>query len=276
MEFIKNHKALVITIVVIAVIFSIMLIIRHNNLAKKAEQEAQQQEQLAQLEKQEAEQQEEEAKQKEESTYKRNLGLGADESDGRVTIEEEEPVPEPEPEQTEPTYKVDCGVFDHTTVPVINNDGSSCKAYQKSLKVSDIPTRWGTELTHDDFIGGKKILIGVEQNGEVSEKGDLQSVGYLDNNLQNFAPNDYVRFTNLHVIGSLSNDHVLLLCSYDWYSVWGLRDTLVIFEDISGTLNPADFKDGDVFYTGAFAHNIKIVDNLNGQRVAVVEYNVFK
>ena len=119
------------------------------------------------------------------------------------------------------------------------------------------------------------VVIGVDQNPKDVEKYDLQSVGWLKDNLKSLDKNTAVKFTNLHIIGSLSNTHVALLCSYDWYSVFGLRDTLVVFEDISGQLNVKDFKEGDIFSATVFAHNIKRVD-VNGQSVICVQYNVFK
>ena len=155
-------------------------------------------------------------------------------------------------------------------------DGSSCKAYQKSVSLNDFGSHWGTSLTEDDFKGGDFYMVGVEQNPDDTLRGDLQSTGWLIDNLDKMNDNDAIKFTNLHVIGDLSQSHVALLCSYDWYSAFGLKDTVVVFEDISNTLNVKDFKDGDIFSATVFRHNIKVVPNVHGQRVIVVQYAVFE
>ena len=108
-----------------------------------------------------------------------------------------------------------------------------------------------------------------------AERGDLQSVGWLIQNLSSLSEETAIKFTNLHVIGSLSATHTAVLCSYDWYSVFGLKDTLVMFEDISGTLDASAFTDGAVFSATVFAHNVKVVENVNGQRVVCVQYSTF-
>ena len=211
-----------------------------------------------------------------EEDYQSSLNLNKDKGkDGRIEVTEAPTTEAPPPEQTEPNYAVDVCVFDHTTVPVRNVDGSSCNDYFDAVTLDDFGSYWGKDLTKKDFLAKKKVLVGVDQNPKDVEKYDLQSVGWLKDNLKSLDKNTAVKFTNLHIIGSLSNTHVALLCSYDWYSVFGLRDTLVVFEDISGQLNVKDFKEGDIFSATVFAHNIKRVD-VNGQSVICVQYNVFK
>ena len=212
-------------------------------------------------------------------SYKQQLGIGNEDKDQRVKVDRDEPTEAPteEPKQTEPTYAVATKVFNHTEVPKVNMDGSRCKDYYAKVKLSDFGTFWGTSLTQEDFIGHKKYLVGVEQDNVTAEKGDLQSVGWLIDNLnaEKFQANDCIKFTNLHVIGALASDHVALLCSYDWYSAFGLDDTLVVFEDISGTLKPSDFTDGDVFSATVFVHNCKVLPSVAGKRVVVVEYALY-
>ena len=126
-----------------------------------------------------------------------------------------------------------------------------------------------------NFKATKKILIGVDQDYYDFEKGDLQSVGWLISNIDSIEDNTAVKFTNLHVIGSLSDDHVALLCCYDWYSAFGIKDTLVVLEDISGTLKTSDFKEGDIFSATVYGHNIK-VEKVNGQNVVCAEFATFE
>lgn len=177
--------------------------------------------------------------------------------------------------QITPNIDVSVSVFSRSKVPNKNVDGSSCKAYLKSVDLLDFDTYWGTALDINDMKSTTKHLVGVEQDGVDEEIADLQSVGWLISNLSKLGKHDAVKFTNLHTIGSLSDDHLAILCSYDWYSVYGLKDTLVVFEDISGTLDRKDFKAGSIFSATAFVHNIK-VKTVNGQNVVCVQYNVFK
>lgn len=211
-------------------------------------------------------------------SYKQQLGIGQDDSDGRVDVERDpstEATTE-EPKQTEPTYEVSSSVFAHTEVPEYMVNGSSCKNYLANVSLSDFGSFWGTSLTDDDFIGHKKYMVGVEQDNVTAEKGDLQSVGWLMDNIkaEKFQTNDAIKFTNLHIIGSLATDHVAVLCCYDWYSAFGLDQTLVVFEDISNTLDVKSYNAGDVFSATVFVHNIKI-ESVNGQDVIVVQYIPF-
>ena len=281
-DFIEDHKKLCIILGIVIVLIVVMFCIRNSNMKKKAEaeadalvaQEAATESQLTQIE------QDIEEEKKPSNPYKSSLGLDAGkDNDERVNIKEEEEPVEEEPKapiQTEPTYDTLVTIFDHTEVPNRNMDGSSCKAYQNSVTLNDFGSYWGTSLTKADFKGGDFYMVGVEQNPDDTLRGDLQSTGWLIDNLDSMNDNDAIKFTNLHVIGDLSQSHVALLCSYDWYSAFGLKDTVVVFEDISNTLNVKDFKDGDIFSATVFRHNIKVVPNVQGQRVIVVQYAVFE
>lgn len=282
LDFIEDHRVLCIVGIILVIIICILFGIRSNNLKKKkAEEIAKMQEEAlaaAQAQEQTSLEQDVEEEKVPENKYKNSLGLDADsDKDERIEITEPEPEPivEVTPVQKEPTYSVMVDVFDHTTVPKRNMDGSSCKAYQEKVKLKDFGTYWGTELTEEDFKGGNFYLVGVEQNTNDTLMGDLQSTGWLISNLDSLNDNDAIKFTNLHVIGHLSSSHVAMLCSYDWYSAFGMTDTLVVFEDISNSLKVGDFKDGDIFSATVFKHNIKVLDNVKGQRVIVVQYATF-
>lgn len=173
-----------------------------------------------------------------------------------------------------PHFDVTCKVFTHTDVPKRNVDGSSCRAYRKKVNLIDFGTAWGSRLTNADRKSTTKILVGVDQDDIDEEIADLQSVGWLISHIGGMKGNTAIKFTNLHVIDKLSKDHVALLCSYDWYSVFGMEDTLVVFEDISGSLKVKDFRAGDVFEATAFVHNIKVT-HVNGQSVVCVQYNTY-
>lgn len=274
LDFWEDHKKLCIILLALIVLVIILFIIRGVNLKKKAAEEAEAAanavvETLAQDVEEEVQPTE---------TYKNSLGLDANkDSDGRVTIEEEESEEPIEiiPIQTEPTYDTVVTIFDHTSVPNRNMDGSSCKNYLSKVTLADFGTYWGSSLTDEDFAGGNFYMVGVEQNPDDTVLGDLESTGWLINHLDQLNDNDAIKFTNLHVIGSLSSSHVALLCSYDWYSAYGMEDTLVVFEDISNTLEVSDFSDGDIFSATVFKHNITVLDDVKGQRVIMVEYATF-
>ena len=281
LDFIEDHRVLCIIGIVVVIIICILFGIRSNNLKKKeAEELAQMQAQaLAEAQSQSSLEQDVEEEKVPENKYQNSLGLDANKNkDERIEIVEQEPEPiiTVSPVQTKPTYDTVVTIFDHTDVPKRNMDGSSCKAYQSKVKLADFGTYWGTELTEDDLKGGDFYMVGVEQNPDDILMGDLQSTGWLISNFNNLNDNDAIKFTNLHVIGSLSTSHVALLCSYDWYSAFGMDDTLVVFEDISDTLKVSDFSDGDIFSATVYKHNIQILDNVKGQRVIVVQFAVFK
>lgn len=280
LDFIEDHRVLCIVMIVVIILIAIMFGIRSSNLKKKAIAEQERAEQEA-IENDTSSQLEQDVVEEKvpENTYQSSLGLDADkDKDERIEIEPEteEPVEVQEPVQTEPTYNTVVTIYDHTVVPNRNIDGSSCKDYQSKVDLDDFGTYWGSSLTEDDFFGGDFYMIGVDQNPDDTIKGDLESTGWLISHIDELNDNDAIKFTNLHVIGSLSDSHVALLCSYDWYSAFGLTDTLVVFEDISNSLKVDDFNDGDIFSATVFKHNIKVLDNVKGQRVIVVEYATFK
>lgn len=285
-EFISEHKKLVIILGVVIIFLVVIFSIRSVNLRKKAAREQalkkEQAKQVKQASTQQLQQDKEEVKEPK-NQYKSELGLDSDNEDDseRVVIEDEDvdkkddKQADVKPVQTDPKYKVDVNIFGHTGVPNRNMDGSSCREYFNSVSLADFGTYWGTSLTDRDFKGHKLYLIGVEQNPKDTVRGDLESTGWLISRFNNFKDNDAFKFTNLHVIGSLSDTHVALLCSYDWYSAWGMQDTLVVFEDISNTLKATDFRNGDIFSATVFKHNMKILRNVNGQRVIVVQYATY-
>lgn len=286
LDWIEDHRKWIIIGIIVVILVIVCLVIRGVN-AKKAEEKAQadqlalEQEQLAlqeELARQELAQDTPEPEQPV-GDYTYELGLRGDKGDGRVEpkeTEEPEPVETPEPVKT-PKYPVAVKIFDSGFVPDKNVDGSSCKDYLSKVSLADFDTYWGAALTEDDFTGAERYLVGVEKfrDKEDYDRGDLQSVGWLISHLSELNQNDCIKFVSLHVIGHLSDSHVAMLCSYDWYSAFGLKETLVVFEDISGTLNIDDFSEGDVFSATVFVHNIT-VKKVNGQSVVCVEYALYE
>ena len=272
LDFIEGHRVLVLGSIVAWVVVCLMLVVRGVNMGRRGVESGEPVTTVSgSLWESEAEET------VTQSRYQASLGLEADKESERVQVTEAHTTEEETTSvQTEPTYDVDVKVFDWTAVPERSVNGDSWKKYLGGISLSDVGTFWGTDLTWDDFVGGAKYLVGVEQDADAEEKGDLKSVGWLIKNVDSLAGNDAIKFTNLHVIGSLSDTHVALLCSYDWYSAFGLEDTLVIFEDISGTLDVGMFREGDIFSSTVFVHNIKVERGINGQNVVVVEYNVFE
>lgn len=280
-------KYCIIGIIVVALVVLLLVVKLVNNVrgakemaeAEQARIEREALEEQQRLEEEEAARlAEEEANRKvyTETGYADSLSYRA-KNDGRVNYEEsegetQEPV---EIDIPKSSYNIEVHIFDRTDVPVTNVDGSRCSDYLEKVSLADFGTMWGSDLTEDDFNSTTKYLVGVEQDKNHYEHGDLMSVGWVFDKFDEMPDNAAIKFTNLHVIGSLSSTHTAVLCSYDWYSVFGLKDTLVVFEDMSGTLDPTDFKDGAVFYATVFKHNCKVMENVNGQRVLCVEYNVF-
>lgn len=284
LDFIEGHRKLVFGVVIFLLLLVVILAVRSNNLKRKAllEEEQRIEEEIAgssAIVTGSALEQDVEPAREPESKYRQSLGLDADKgSDGRVQVAPTpvavEPATKQSVEPVKPKYPPKVIVFDHTVVPERNMDGSSCKAYQAGVSIKDFDAFGGSSLTADDMKADKLQLVGVKQNQKDFEKGDLESTGWLISNLDKIPKNKPVKFTNLHVIGSLSDKKVSLLCSYDWYSAFGLKDTLVYFEDISGTLSVKDFKDGDIFSAIVYRHNISTI-TANGQKVLVVKYAVF-
>lgn len=277
MNFIKSHKGLTIFIACLLAFIIFIFVaakIKVNN-EKKAQAEKERIEAEISTQKEELEAIETtETEEVEQSDYQANLGVDNNSSSKTEIVINEDETETEEFVPPEPNFDISVNVFDHTDVPKTNMDGSSCKTYFNAVKLTDFGSYWGDLLTNNDIVSEHKIFVGVDQNPKNTEVGDLQSTGWLIENLSNITDSTAVKFTNLHVIGSLSSSHVALLCSYDWYSAFGMTDTLVLFEDISGTLDPSDFKEGDIFEATAFRHNIK-VQKVNGKRVVCVEYNTY-
>lgn len=284
LDFIEGHRQLVIGVFIFLLLLIVIIVVRSNNLKRKAllEEEQRIEEEIASssaVVTGGALEQDVEPAREPESKYRQSLGLDAGkDGDGRVQVAPTPVAVEPATKQSvepiKPKYPPEVIVFDHTVVPERNMDGSSCKAYQSGVSIKDFDAFRGSSLTVDDMKADKLQLVGVKQNQKDFEKGDLESTGWLMSHLNQIPKNKVIKFTNLHVIGSLSDKKVALLCSYDWYSAFGLKDTLVYFEDISGTLSVKDFKDGDIFSAIVYRHNISTI-TANGQKVLVVKYAVF-
>jgi len=210
------------------------------------------------------------------SSYEVSLGIGAT-SNGRVEVKETELVIEESTSQVvvESKWNLGLNIFNKTGVPDKSVDGRSWTGYLSNVTLADFGTFWGSKLTEEDKFSNSKVLVGVSQDPMDFEKGDLQSVGWLIENLSILAPETAVKFTNLHVIGSLSSSHTAVLCSYDWYSAFGLKDVLVVFEDMSGTVEYETLTAGDEFSIIIFAHNIK-VKKVRGYNVVMLQYRVFE
>lgn len=269
LDFWEDHRKLCIGIIAAVVLVALLLIIRAVNAGKNKDNDVD-------LPPQSGLTQDVVDEKEPGSDYQNLLGLDANKwNDERVDVkdpvDEEPPAP---PVRRTPRYPVDVNVFANTAVPEKNQDGSSCKAYFAKVNLADFGTYWGSDLTAEDFLGNTRYFVGVAEE-EYNPINSLESAGWLISHLSELEPNDVIQFTNLHVIGSLSQSHVALLCSYDWYSVFGMDDTLIVFEDISRTLETSDFKDGDIFSATVFVHNIKVMDNVAGQRVIVCEYATY-
>lgn len=267
LDWIENHRKLLIALIVIILLVVVILAIRNHNISKKANEQVTTNEDSSMT--QSGNQPETTTPQ---SSYQSSLNNKTEDKKTETKIEastEDETVLE-----IVPSFDVTCKVFGQTSVPNKNMDGSSCKSYLSSVKLADFETYWGTPLDINDMQSATKYLVGVDQDGIEEEIADLKSVGWLITHYASLNQHDAIKFTNLHVIGSLSDTHVAVLCSYDWYSAFGMKDTLVLFEDISGTLTTADFTDGAIFSATAFVHNIK-VKTVNGQNIVCVQYNVF-
>lgn len=286
MDFIKKHKVLFIVIGVVLAIFIVMCCIRAVNLSKKANEPAPEVPQTVP----ETPIEEEEEQETEQSDYQSSLSIKAKEEESKKEeaekrlaekrAEEERKKQEEEAkkaaEAAEPTYGDDVKIWSSDGVPEIMEDGRSIKQYLAEVSLADFGSKWGSALNNEDKLTEDFYMVGVDQNPDDYVKGvQNQSFGWLIDNLNGLPKNGAIKFTDLNVVGSLASDHVALLCCYNWYSVWGLKETMMVFEDISGTLKPADFKPGDIFSAIAYIHNIK-VEKVNGQTVICVQYNTFK
>lgn len=275
LDWIEDHRKLLIFLIIVLIIVAIMFAIRHHNLSNKAEEsnDTQQVEQTEQKVDSETSESADDSKTEEEHSYVSSIKNKSKDKKKKKKVESSDSGDSIE--ELKPNYNTECKVFGHTSVPNKNVDGSSCKDYLSSVTLADFGTNWGTSLDVNDMKTTTKYLVGVDKDDIDEDVSDLKSVGWLINNVGSLGQHDIIKFTNLHIIGSLSDSHVAVLCSYDWYSAFGLKDTLVMFEDISGTLSTSDFSEGSIFSAIAFVHNMKVV-SVNGQNVVCVQYNVFK
>lgn len=280
LDFYEDNRKKIIIITVIVVLTIIMFTIRGINQARGLKKEMSGTVVENTMPEVIEDDEDEEVEEEPVSQYKINIGLeGKKNSDGRVVVEakdDTEVVVDDTPTYRESTYDISVRIYDKTGVPETNMDGSHCKDYLDAVTLADFGTNWGEPLTEEDYTATTRYLVGVQQDKNDFERGDLQSVGWVLSNFDKIQPHDAVKFTNLHVIGSLSATHTAVLCSYDWYSVFGMKDTLVVFEDISGTLDASKFVDGAIFSATVYGHNMKVLENVNGQRVLCVQYNVFE
>lgn len=269
LDWVERHRKLVIFIIIVSIIFGIMLCIRTYNLSKK---ENNKQEVVEQESSDVVVEQPTETTTIPQPTYDISLNNRLD----NETTTKKEPIIEDETLPTpKPNFDVSCKIWKHVNVPDRNDDGSSYKKFLSSISLSDFNVMWGTNLDINDMNSTTKYYVGSIKETDEAKESELKSVSWIFDNLNSFKKSDAIHFTNLYTIGSLSNSHVALLCSYTWHSVFGLDDTLVMFEDISGTLNPADFTEGATFSATVFVHNVK-VEKVNGQDILCVQYNVFK
>lgn len=285
-DFIEKHRVLTFIILAIIVIFLILCILRAVNMNnRKKKVNAQPTTGVTQTATPEATKEPEE-----ESDYQSKLSIKArEEEEARIKAEarlkelnrqrkaeEERKRLEEARKNMKPTYGDSVIRWDKDGVPDQMVDGSSCKKYFKSVGLKDFGSKWGSKLTEDDKFTTDFCMVGVDQNpNDVVTGRDMQSLGWLISNYDRLSEHTAVKFTDLNTIGSFTNSHVALLCSYDWYSAFGMENILVVFEDISGTLNASDFKEGQIFSAIVYKHNIKI-KKVKGQNVVCVQYNKLK
>lgn len=248
-----KHKKLIIVLGVIVGIIVLLFIIRGINLSRKSN------EPVATEETTSVKETESETTKKELGTkpYDSNLGNDKeDNTDGRVEVDKDKIEKDTIPIQTEPTYTPYAKITSKSAVTSENLN----KELLSNLKLSDVGTFWGSALSDDDFKGGKHLSIGTDTECD-------NNVSWLVSNISSLSDNDFIEFSNLVVIGSLSPTHVALLCSSG--------DNYIVFEDITNRLNISDFTEGDLFSTGIFKHNMKL-QSVNGIDILVIQYNIFK
>ena len=86
---------------------------------------------------------------------------------------------------------------------------------------------------------------------------------------------DTSRVTNMY--GMFSNCRLLTKLDINNFYTANLFDVGWMFYNTYSltTLDMSSFTDGTIFYATVFAHNCKLIEDVNGQRVLVVQYNVF-
>lgn len=280
-------KKVVIVLGVIVALLIVGIVIRSINMSKKKEAETQQevteQQQVDETTSKSSDSSKsqefessltasakEEEREKEEVEQRKKE---KEEAEEKAAKEEEERL---KAEKAKPTYGDALKIWSSDGVPEIMEDGRSIKQYFKETSISDFGSSWGTALDNKDKLTESFYMVGVDQNPDDFVKGvQSQSFGWLISHLGGIDKNSAIKFTDLNVVDSYSSDHVAMLCCYNWYSIWGLKETMMFFEDVSGTLKPSDFSPGTIFSAIIYAHNIKVVD-VNGQTVICVQYNTFK
>lgn len=282
LDFIEDHRILIIFGIIVVILVCVVFGIRSSNKKKAALAEAERirQEQLA-LEEQENAIEEVTTVVQPVGEYEASLGLEVDKNrDERVKVDKnKKPVVEQETEasvQTEPNYDTKVTVFGYQEIPTSGLNANLFQEYLSKVQLSDFSSKFGSGLTENDFFSPQRILVGYEKDRaeDDTDMGDLRSVGWLTRNIDNLGDSDAIKFVDLHVVGHLATDHVAMLCTYELYAADHLTDMLVMFEDISGTLSVDSFKSGDIFSATVFKHNMK-VEQVNGQTVLVVQYNTF-
>lgn len=292
-DFIEKHRILTFILIFFILFFLILCVLRAVNMSKKNKDvntfdtvtsEEYSESDVTSEDEEEIDDEEEQseyqselsitARQEEEEKEKEEARLA--ELEKRRQAEEEQKRVAKARKNMKPTYGDEVICWDSDGVPDLMVDGSSCKAYYKGVSISDFGSMWGKKLTNDDKFTTDFCMIGVDQNPkDVIVGRDNQSLGWLVSNYSKLSEHTAIKFTDLNTIGSLSKSHVALLCSYDWYSAFGMENTLVFFEDISDTLKKSNFKSGTIFSAVVYKHNVKI-KNVNGQTVVCVQYNTFK
>ncbi len=263
LDFWEDHRVLSIIISVIFGLIILAFIIRGVNSGKQPSSD------FGNFQKQEIEEEVDYIVREADPEFKSTAGTTTS------LVKEEEPIDTSileKPAEAE-TVNIHCDVTGHTVVPQTNMDGSHYKDYFNAVKISDFDTYFGTPITEDELKNTKNYYVVGTDNTVIY--GDLKSVNWLLDNFENIPDDIPIYFVNLHVIGSLSSDRTALLCSYDWYSAWGMDDTLVVFSDISDTLNPSSFTDGDIISTVVWKKNMR-VNHVNNQDVVVIEYTTAK
>lgn len=252
-----NKKVIAITVVVSLIL--VALVIRHINLSKKGstdENTTLSQDTIT-------------SEVETESTIgETKITSFVDKKDETTTRKEIEDITTKEEETTtKKSIDIYFNVTGNTEVPKLNVDGSSYLSYRNSIDIDDFKLVSPSQLTDENLYCDDYYVVGTEQ----TVTGDLKSLGWLRTNLDSLDKNKPVHFTNLHVIDNLNSKGVSLLCSYDWYSAFGLKDTLVLLNNISDTSGASKYKSGDIVSVVIFIKNISI-QYVNNQWVVCLNY----
>lgn len=149
--------------------------------------------------------------------------------------------------------------YDNNKVPDKLLDGTSCKQFLKDLDTDKIKITISKEYTQSDY-----ILVGAAQNKANKITGDLESVGWLMNNIDSISSDTLIYFTDLHIVGIKNN---MVLCMYNFHSIFGMTDCLVALWGI----NTEDLKAGDTISVGIFRGNMKLT-TVNNIRILITRY----